>query len=128
MRAGVYNMICEQGTTFVRMLELEYPDPGDPTGNTFLPLDLTGYTGRMQVRRTVESPTTMLNLSGSVVNGSQVEMRPAGDSNAIRIYISDEATAVLDSSGVYDLEIENSGGEVSRVLQGDFTVIPEVTR
>lgn len=128
MRAGVYNMICEQGTTFVRMLELEYPDPGDPTGNTFLPLDLTGYTGRMQVRRTVESSTTMLNLSGSVVNGSQVEMRPAGDSNAIRIYISDEATAALNTSGVYDLEIENSGGEVSRVLQGDFTVIPEVTR
>lgn len=121
-------MICEQGATFVRMLAIEYPDPGDPTGETFLPFDLTGYTGRMQVRRTMESSTTMLNLSGTVVNGSQVEMRPAGDSNAIRIYISDEATAALNTSGVYDLEIENSSGEVSRVLQGDFTVIPEVTR
>jgi len=121
-------MICEQGTTFVRLLELEYPDPGDPTGGTFLPFDLTGYTGRMQVRRTVESSSTMLNLSGSVVNGSQVEMRPAGDANAIRIYISDEATASLNSSGVYDLEIENSNGEVSRVIEGDFTVLPEVTR
>jgi len=128
MLAGAYNMTCEQGATFVRHLEIQYPDPGDPTGNTFLPFDLTGYTGRMQVRRTMESSTTMLNLSGTVVNGSQVEMRPAGDSNAIRIYISDEATAALNTSGVYDLEIENSGGEVSRVLQGDFTVIPEVTR
>jgi len=128
MLAGTYTMFCEQGTTFVRILEIQYPDPADPTGETYLPFDLSGYTGRMQVRRTMDSPTTMLNLSDTVVNGSQVEMRPAGDNNSIRIYISDEATATLETSGVYDLEIENSGGEVSRVLQGDFVVSPQVTR
>jgi len=128
MRAGVHNMICEQGTTFVRQLELEYPDPSDPTGNTFLPFDLSAYTARMQVRRTVESASTMLSLGTMPVNGSQMIMQPGGDSNAIRIYISDEATATLATSGVYDVEIENSNGEVSRVIQGDFIVLPEVTR
>jgi hypothetical protein len=128
MLAGAYNMVCEQGTTFVRDLALEYPDPGDPTGETFLPFDLTGYTARMQVRRTLESATTMLNLTTVATNGSQIIMQPSGESNAMRIYVSDEATALITTDGVYDLEIENESGEVSRVIEGDFVLVPEVTR
>jgi hypothetical protein len=48
--------------------------------------------------------------------------------NSIRIVISAEDTADLTSSGVYDLEIVNDSDEVSRVIQGDFVLNPEVTR
>jgi hypothetical protein len=128
MRAGTYDMTCEQGSTFIRLLEIEMPDPADPTGQTFLPFDLTDYSARMQVRRTLESSTTMLNLTTTSVNGSQIVMQPNNDSNALKIYISDEATALITSSGVYDLEIENNTGEVSRLIEGQFILIPEVTR
>jgi hypothetical protein len=128
MRAGTYDMTCEQGSTFIRLLEIEVPDPADPTGQTFLPFDLTDYSARMQVRRTLESSTTMLNLTTTSVNGSQIVMQPNNDSNALKIYISDEATALITSSGVYDLEIENNTGEVSRLIEGQFILIPEVTR
>jgi hypothetical protein len=39
-------------------------------------------------------------------------------------------TAGLESNGVYDLEIIDTGGAgtVSKVIKGTFTVIPEVTR
>jgi hypothetical protein len=41
---------------------------------------------------------------------------------------ADTARGSLDSSGVYDLEIIDVSGLVSRVIQGTFTVSKEVTR
>jgi hypothetical protein len=37
-------------------------------------------------------------------------------------------TAELETSGVYDLEIINSSSQVSKLLKGAFTLLPEVTR
>jgi hypothetical protein len=37
-------------------------------------------------------------------------------------------TASINSSGVYDLEIIDATGFVSKVIKGAFTLIPEVTR
>lgn len=129
MLAGVYDMTCEQGSTFIRSLEIEQPDPADPTGQTFEPFDLTGYTARMQVRRTLESTTAMVNITSTPdVNGNGIFMQYAGVENAMRIYMNDEFTATITTSGVYDIEIINGAGEVSRVLQGKFTLSPEVTR
>jgi hypothetical protein len=48
--------------------------------------------------------------------------------NSIRINISAEDTADLESSGVYDHEIISPTDEVSRLIQGDFILNPEVTR
>ena len=39
-----------------------------------------------------------------------------------------QTSALKFTAGVYDLEIQSSTGEVTRVLQGDFIVSPEVTR
>ncbi len=56
MRAGKYDITCEQGTTFIRTLAVLQPDlENDPTGETFEIMDLTGYTARMHVRRTLEN-------------------------------------------------------------------------
>jgi hypothetical protein len=126
MRAGSHNFICEQGSTFKRTVEIEQPDlETDPTGNTFIPFDLTGFTARMQVRRTIDSANFLLELTTE--NGC-LEINPGEETNKIAINVPDEVTASITTSGIYDLEIENDLGEVSRVLQGAFTVIPEVTR
>jgi hypothetical protein len=42
--------------------------------------------------------------------------------------MSDEVTSAITSSGVYDLEIIDDDGNVSRVIEGTFTLSQEVTR
>ena len=126
MRAGSHNFVCEQGSTFKRTIEIEQPDLiADPTGETFVPYDLTGFTARMQVRRTIDSSAFLLSLTTE--NGT-LEINPGASTNIIAINVSASVTASINTSGIYDLEIQNGEGEVSRVLQGNFTVIPEVTR
>lgn len=126
MRAGTYNFTCEQGATFTRLIELEEPDlVADPTGETFVPLNISGYTARMQVRRTVDSANTLVTLTTE--NGG-LTVNPSDEENQILISMSDSVTASISTSGVYDLEIESPDGTVSRILQGAVNLSPEVTR
>lgn len=126
MRAGTYNFTCEQGSTFTRLIELEEPDLiADPTGGTHVPLNISGYTARMQIRRTIDSSTVIVNLTTE--NGG-LTVNPTDPENQILISMSDDVTASISTSGVYDLEIESPTGVVSRVLQGAVTLSQEVTR
>jgi len=119
--SGTYNILCEQGTTFVRVLELQAPSPEDPF--VYEVYNLTGHTARMQVRRTIDSSAVMIELT-TENEGIEID----GDDGKITIVMSDAQTGSLTSSGVYDLEIEDGGGNVSRVIQGTFTLSQEVTR
>ena len=121
MIAGIYNIFCEQGTTFSRSFELQFPDEVDPT--IFYNFDLTNYTARMQVRRTMESTTPMIELTTE--NGGITVEGPEG---RIMVMMTDTQTSALTSSGVYDLEIISSEGNVSRLVQGEFKLSLEVTR
>jgi hypothetical protein len=127
MRAGNYNITCEQGSTFRRTLEIEQPDlDTDPTGQTFIPFSLSGYTARMQVRRTIDSANFLLELTTE--NGA-LTLNPNGQTeNQIYIDVSASVTASVENSGVYDLEIISADGEVSRIIQGTFNLSREVTR
>jgi len=126
MRAGTHNFFCEQGSTFSRSIYIEQPDLiADPTGATFEPYNLVGYSARMQVRRTIDASTFLLNLTTE--NGC-LTVAETADGNDINIDISSSVTASVSTSGVYDLEIESPSGVVSRILQGNFTVSQEVTR
>lgn len=119
--AGTYNILCEQGTTFVRVLELQTPNPLD--SSIYEVYDLSGHTARMQIRRTIDSSSVMIELT-TENGGIEID----GDEGKITILMSDTQTGSLTSSGVYDLEIEDNGGNVSRVVQGTFTLSQEVTR
>jgi hypothetical protein len=127
MIAGVYNITCEQGSSFLRILEIEQPDLAtDPTGQTYEEFDLTGYTARMQVRRTIESASAIVTLTTENLG---LEINPsAGTTNMIKVEMSALVTASINSSGVYDLEIIANDGFVSKVVRGAFTLIPEVTK
>jgi hypothetical protein len=123
MIAGLYNFTVEQGATFSRLIEIEYPDPNDLT--VFLPFDLTGYSASMQIRRTIDSTTAQITMTSS--NG-RIEIQSASVSNGLRLNLLPEETALIETDGVYDLEIEDTSGVISRVLKGTVTLSRQVTR
>lgn len=123
MIAGIYNLFIEQGATFTRLIEIEYPDPSDVT--IMLPYNLDSHSASMHIRRTVDSPLPQIALTSS--NG-RIEMQPAGAENAMRLVLTPQETELLTSDGVYDIEIEDAGGSIKRVLRGTVTLSLQVTR
>jgi hypothetical protein len=127
MPAGRYNFLIEQGTTF--QLELQYKDSNNN------PIDLTGYSGRLQIRQTIPSTTVLLCLSSSLnpdgtgINFSGSNGTTPPTSGSIGIYISAVSSSQLTfDQAVYDLEIESSGGFVTRLIEGNVQLSKEVTR
>jgi len=123
MLAGTYNLKAEQGTSFLLVLNFEYPDLTDPSGETFLPWDLAGFSARMQIRRLIEDTNYMIELT---TENSGIELE-SGEMGEIRLIMTPTQTAALATDGVYDLELVD-GAEVNKVISGGFTLIPEVTR
>lgn len=124
MIAGVYNITCQQGSTFDMLVTLRYPDPESiVTDPTYLNWDLTGYRARMQVRKYLESATPMITLT---TENERILL--GGEEGTIQLMIRAEDTATIQFSGVYDLEIISPSNEVDRVLQGNFNLSHEVTR
>ena len=113
MAAGKYSFVIEQGATLNFQI-----DWTDSDGN---PIDLTGYHARMQVRPTVASETVIIELTTE--NGRITLL-----DNTVTLDISADDTEALPVGAYkYDLEIQ-TGAEVIRLVQGSFTVSPEVTR
>jgi hypothetical protein len=121
MLAGNYNMVCEQGTTYTRRFELQYPDETDPT--IYYPWDLSGYTARMQVRRTIESSSAMITLT-TENGGIDIDE----ENGAVTVQMTAAQTSSITNSGVYDIELINGSLDVSRLVQGEFILSYEVTR
>ena len=129
MSAGKYSFIIEQGATL--SFEIQYKD------STNTPISLWGYSGRMQIRPTVDSSQVYLTLSSSLnpdgtglnFSGSNGSTTPA--SGAIGIYISSTTSSLLDfNQAVYDLEIYSSATPpvVTRLIEGNIKLSKEVTR
>jgi len=125
MPAGKYSFVIEQGATL--NLELQYKDSNSN------PIDLTDYSGKMQIRSSVDSPTAFITLSSSLnpdgtglnFSGSNGSTPPT--SGSIGIYISAISSSLLNfNTGVYDLEIA-SGSIVYRILEGQVKLSPNVT-
>ena len=124
MIAGTYNILCQQGSSFGRVIAVEQPrTPTEENPAEYEIYSLLNHTARMQVRRTVDSATPLITLTTE--NG---RIFISGNDGLITLIISAADTAALTSSGVYDLEIISASGLVSRVIQGTFTLSPEVTR
>ena len=114
MTAGIYNFTLDQGSVFY--INLQYKDPD---GN---PINLTGQTARMQLRRQYGYPV-VLTLTTDPGDGIVI----TGATGNIAITITDERTEILESGFyVYDLELNNAG-VINRLIQGTLTVSPQVT-
>ena len=131
MIAGIYNITIEQGSTFGRLISIEQPDLiADPNGTIFENFELSGFTARMHIRRTIETTTPMITLTtenGRITINPNIAGTPTKN-NEISLSITAADTATITSSGVYDLEVISTSGTVSKVVRGDVTLIPEVTR
>jgi hypothetical protein len=114
MTPGKYNILCPQGATFAK--QLTYRIDGDP-------VDLTGYTARMQVRENHASKNIVVDI-----NTQNSGITLGGEEGTIDLFINDQDTELIfPKKYVYDLEIASSS-EVYRILEGNFIVTPEVTR
>ena len=116
MTAGILDFTIEQGATFSRIIT--WKDENDT------PINLTGYTARMQIREHLASAGTLAELT--TANGGIIINAALGK---LTLTLSATATdALTPSRAVYDLEVESSGGVVTRLLQGNILIERSVTR
>jgi hypothetical protein len=110
---ATYNITAYQGATYD--LNLTWAIGGTA-------VNLTGYTAAMQVRINPAESSTILSLT----NGSGITLGGTAGTIAIAVSASTMGSAT-PGNYVYDLEL-NSGGQVTRLLQGSFAIQAEVTR
>lgn len=123
MAAGNYDILVEQGATFEQTLTIEDPD-GEP-------IDLTGATCRGQIRKTYSDLKKLADIQVEIVS-------PATDGKMLMKITSDQTKAIpvekAESSAkkttdyVYDLELTEASGSITRLLEGLAKISPEVTR
>ena len=132
MAAGKYNFTIEQGAT--TDFEIVYKD------STGTPIDISGYTARMDLRATPGATSSHLTLSSSLGPcGTGLNLSGSGGltaskpltSGSIGIFISAVSSSALSfTEASYDLEIVSGSGNcavVTRLIEGKVTLSKEVT-
>jgi hypothetical protein len=113
--AGSYDLVLDQGATW--QIVCVWKIAGTP-------VNLTGFTARMQVRSGFESTDPILDLTsagGDIVLG--------GSAGTIAVTVSAAVSAEIAANKYrYDLELESAAGVVTRLLNGYLTSRREVTR
>jgi len=107
VQTGIYNITIPQGT--------DQTIPFTITG-----YNLTTYTAKLQARTNYGASTAFVTLT----NGSGITL---GDGTFSLTFTNAQTNAMPLGQWVYDLEITSSTGKVDRVIQGSFTVTPQVT-
>ena len=109
--AIIANLFIDQGTDFSVTV-----DVSDTDGSV---LDLTGYTASAQIRKTYTSSNVSATFGTSI----------SASAGQVTLSLADTVTAGLNPGRyVYDLNIESSGGQTTRVVEGQAIVTPGVTR
>ena len=131
MAAGRYSFVIEQGAT--TNFEIQYKDTNNNS------IDLSDYTGRLQIRSTYaqDSGELYLTLSssrnpdGTGLNFSGSNGTTPPTSGSIGIYIAACTSSALTFNEVkYDLEIYSGSGNCPytvRLLEGNIKLSKEVT-
>lgn len=121
LRGNVHDMIVDQGATVNTVFTIK--------NSARSALDITGYVARMQVRRfdgTTRDPSPTVIAEYTSYDGYLIIGDSAG---TVTLLIPPaEMAAYEPGSYVYDLEVESSLGETTRIVQGKFIVRAEVTR
>lgn len=107
-------LTCQQGATFTRTMTWSIDG---------VPVDLTDFTAAMQVKATYSSSTALVTLTSSPAAGITL----GGVTGVITITIDAVDTADIPA-GTYVYDLEMTGPDsVTRLLEGQFIVTPEVT-
>ena len=109
--AIIANLYIDQGTDFSVTVDVT-----DSAGDV---LNLSGYTADAQIRKLIVHQLSVRHLL-------LVFQKFAGQ---VTLTLTDTQTTALSAGRyVYDLNIESSGGSVTRVIEGQAIVTPGVTR
>lgn len=115
MSAAVHNFDIEQGTSLVKQIVWK-----DSNGS---PINLTGYTARMQVRPNVDSEV-LLELS--TTNG-RIVITPLTGTITLN-FTPANTVGTYWTKGKYDLEMTSGNGFVTRLIKGTINLSKEITR
>jgi hypothetical protein len=123
MAAGKYSFTIEQGSTVE--IPLIYKD------SLGVPVNLTQYSSKMQIRNSYSSSIPIITLSSSLnPDGTGLNMSNAV-SGGITIYIASCTSSMFNFyDAVYDLDIISGSGNcpiVDRILEGKVRLSKEVT-
>ena len=109
--AIISNLTIDQGTTFTASI--------DCTASDNNPLNLTGYTVAAQLRKTYDS-TTKTDFTAIIANAT---------TGRLQISLTPVQTGALSAGRyVYDVEITDGNGIITRVVEGQVEITPGVTR
>jgi len=114
--AAFHHLVIDQGATLRDSFTYKDSDG--------VAINLTGYSARSQIRASPSAPTAILSTSTQA--GTIVITAATG---TIAFAVSATTTAALTPGNyVWDLELVDAGGIVTRLVGGTCTVTPEVTR
>ncbi len=120
--ASRLNIVIEQGSTFNPVFTYK-----DDSVNPAVVIDITGFTARMHIRQTLETATTLVELTTE--NGG---ITLGGVAGTITLLITDTVTAAMDpddyDEAVYDMELISGSSVVTRIMKGGVILSTEVTR
>jgi hypothetical protein len=121
---ATYDIDVKQGSTYELLITIK--DPNDTE------IDLTGHTFRGQIRTSTSDSTIQAAfsfvLADQVTNTGEVTATlSASATAAISLPENDKPTRKITKM-IYDIESEDAGGIVTRWLEGDANISPEVTK
>jgi len=106
------NIVVDQGADYSASIDVTDSD-GDN-------IDLSGYTAAGQIRKTYSSSTAV---------DFTVAVASPASAGILNISLSNTQTNAMKAGRyVYDVEITNSGGVKTRVLEGQVEITPGVTQ
>ncbi len=109
---ATYNIEAYQGATYTLNMTYKIDD---------IVVDLTGYTAAMQVKPSASSLTTILSLE----SGVGITLGGAAGTIAVEV---DAVTMGAVAAGNYQYDFDlDSGGQVTRLIRGKFTITAEIT-
>lgn len=113
--AAKLKLKIDQGATFIK------PFTWKAAG---VPVNMTGYTARMQMREELDADTTIIELTTE--NGG-ISIEPLD--GMFTLTMSDAQTKAMNfDTAIYDIELIAPDGTVTRILKGSVTLSREVTR
>ncbi len=112
MAVYVVNLVIDQGADFSQVFNLE----NDATASA---LDLTGYTGKSQMRKHASS-TKKHDFTISFPDRTQ---------GVVQVSMTDNTTKTIKPGRyIYDLILTDSGGSVERIVEGSALVREGATK
>lgn len=116
------NFVIEQNATFDPVVRLKIKGTDDP-------VDLTGFTALMQIRKTRFDDAVLVQLSTDSLPEDDGTITIDGPNGLLELLIEPAVTAIFDFEyGVYDILLTAPSGRRSRPIEGAITFSPGSTQ